>query len=298
MPNIIINNICNQKCSYCFAEESMDRNTYAVQNQKLSTFLQILKFLKQKWYKDVRILWWEPLLHPKIWEFITIAKKWWFETRIFSNLNFSPELIKRKFDLPWSIPDTINANINNTDFYTATEYENVTKNLCFFRDAGSIITIGYNIYDLNKNFDDIIEVAKKTDIKRINLKITNSSIGSPIIIDTWTREYWEYIINIIKRYGKEYEFVFSCGLSPDIFTYEEKEMMHSLWIELKYGCKWFAWWFDIDIDWTIYKCFPTKSRYNHKRLSIRNFTSEEEILQSWNIQQISNSICLWHTLIP
>ncbi len=56
MPNIIINNICNQRCSYCFAMDSMTVDKLPLQNQSLGTYLQILKFLKKEGEKEVRLL--------------------------------------------------------------------------------------------------------------------------------------------------------------------------------------------------------------------------------------------------
>jgi MoaA/NifB/PqqE/SkfB family radical SAM enzyme len=295
MPNIIINNTCNQRCSYCFAEESMTYDALPVKNQKYSTFISILRFLRKNNYDDVRFLWWEPLLHPFIEKFMILAHKGWFRTRLFSNLNFPTEYIQEKFQSPKSIPQTINANINNRDFYSDIEYSRVIVNLLFFRNAGTLMTIGYNIYDLSKSFDDIVYVARETWIKHINLKITNSTIGSSLIVDTWSRAYGEYIFDIIKKYGTEFEFVFSCGLTRSIFLESEIKYMNQLWIFPRYGCDGFSGRFDIDIDGSIYKCFPTRTLYLKKNLSIYNFASEEQLFSLVGITP-SSWICRAHSI--
>ncbi len=296
MPNIIINNTCNQRCSYCFAEESMTYDALPVKNQKYSTFISILRFLRKNNYNDVRFLGGEPLLHPLLEKFIFLAHKGWFRTRLFSNLNFSETYVKKKFQNPQSIPQTINANINNRDFYSEREYSHVITNLLFFKNSWTFMTLGYNIYDLSKYFDDIALVARETGISHINLKITNTTIGNPFIVDTSSRAYGEYIFSIIERYGEEFEFVFSCWLSRSIFLESEIVYMNQLWIFPRYGCAWFSGKFDIDIDGSIYKCFPTRSLYLKKSLSIYNFASEEQLFSIVNITP-SDWVCRAHSLI-
>lgn len=144
---------------------------------------------------------------------------------LFSNINFPFSHIQKIFHSPVIFPEYMNCNTNNRDFYTEKEYSQVLENMVFFRDAGVDMTIGYNIYDLSKPFSDIVTVATHTGIKKINLKITNTTLGSPLIIDTGSRSYGEYIFDIIRTYSHEYEFFFSCGLSPQIFTQDEIEYM-------------------------------------------------------------------------
>ncbi len=295
MPNIIINNTCNQRCSYCFAEESMTYDALPVKNQKNSTFISILRFLRKNNYNDVRFLGGEPLLHPLLEKFILLAHKGWFRTRLFSNLNFSETYVQEKFQNPQSIPQTINANINNRDFYSEKEYSHVIANLLFFKNSGTLVTLGYNIYDLSKSFDDIALVARETEISHINLKVTNTTIWTPLIVDTSSRAYGEYIFSIIEKFGEEFEFVFSCWLSRSIFLDREIAYMNQLWIFPNYGCAWFSGKFDIDIDGSIYKCFPTRSLYLKKSLSIYNFKSEEQLFSIVNIVP-SDWVCRAHSL--
>lgn len=48
-------------------------------------------------------------------------------------------------------------------------------------------------------------------------------------------------------------------------------------INLPFGCEGFSGKFDIDIDGSIYKCFPTRSLYFKKGLSIKNFSQTTDI---------------------
>lgn len=296
MPNLIINNFCNQKCTYCFAEKSMTTEKLYENNQSLKVYLQILSFLKKNEYPEVRYLGWEPLLHPRIREFLQIAQKGWFQRTLFSNINFPCTYIHKIFDTPDIFPEHMNCNTNNRDFYSDMEYAQVLANMIFFRDAGVDMTIWYNIYDLSKPFADILQVADATGIRKINLKITNTAIGSLLIIDTGSRVYGKYIFDIISKYSSKYEFYFSCGLSRSIFSEEEISYMRQQKINLPFGCEGFSGKFDIDIDGSIYKCFPTRSLYFKKGLSIKNFSQTTDIHMIWWIKK-SDGICAAHTLL-
>jgi molybdenum cofactor biosynthesis enzyme MoaA len=73
MPNIIINNYCNQKCEYCFAENNMSISTK--KEMSIITFIKVLKYLKFNEEKEVRILGGEPLLAKNIRKFILLSTK-------------------------------------------------------------------------------------------------------------------------------------------------------------------------------------------------------------------------------
>ena len=294
MPNIIINNYCNQKCSYCFAEDSMTILKNSSNTMSFSIFLSILKFLKSYNYKQVRFLGGEPLLHPEFHTFISLCQKGGFDCLLFSNLNLPHNFIISLFN-KIKLPIKINCNLNNKDFYTDDEYKNIQKNIEFIASKNHEIIIGYNIYTFDKWFDDIADFAKKTWLKRINLKVTNTIAGKKLIIDTGSRAYWQYIYQSISKYSGDFFFEISCWLSKDIFFPEEIDFMKNLGIELKFWCSGFVGEFDIDIDGSIYKCFPTRQFYLSKWISIRNFNPQKMKIESFWILR-SEDICSAHKI--
>ncbi len=169
----------------------------------------------------------------------------------------------------------INVNLNNKDFYTKEEYERISENIHFFNSQWVKVIIGYNIYDISKPFEDIAEFAKSNNIYELNLKITNSIFWKKNIVDTWSREYWKYIYSVILKYSNIFHFQISCGLSKDIFSDKELNYILSTWIILKFGCNWYIWWFDIDLDGDIYHCFPLRGLYLNKKMSIYTFNDKK-----------------------
>lgn len=257
MPNIIINNYCNQKCSYCFAWENM-KNKLLQKDMGIKTYVSILKYLKLNNDNNVRILWWEPLLSNNISKFIKIATKWWFNIIIFSNVNIDNNKVLNIFkENKWNI--RINCNINNKDFYSKEEILRIKNNLDILNKTWVKIILWYNIIDTSIEPTFLLKLAKKYSIKAINLKITNTELWKNLIIDNSKRELWIYIFKLIKKYYKDFFIEISCWLSKDIFTKDELNFIkNKTKIDLKFWCNWNIWKFDINTNWEIFKCFPLK----------------------------------------
>lgn len=295
MPNIIINNYCNQKCSYCFAEDSMTIQKNPSNTQTLAVFLRILRYLKSYNYTDVRLLWGEPLLHKDIQKMLLLSYKWWFSILLFSNLNLPRDYLEEIFsDLPFTI--RINCNLNNRDFYTNQEYTRLISNIQYLRGIGHEIIIGHNVYDISKPFQDILDTAKTVGSKRINIKITNTIAWKNLIVDTSDRAYGKYLYSIVYAGKDDFLFEFSCGLDKNIFSSQELSFFEQLGMDMKYGCSAAVWGYDIDIDGSIYKCFPLRNFYLEKGLSISTFNPQKHTIDLGIPHYHSDGICSAHKL--
>lgn len=271
MPNIIINNYCNQKCSYCFANANM-KDESLMKNMSISTFLKILKFLKNNKDNNVRILGWEPIISPNIRKFLQIANKWWFDIIVFSNINTENENLKKIFE--WMKWIRVNCNINDKDFYTEKELENIDKNIETLINLWIKVIIWYNICDIEKSPEFIFNLASKHNIWAINLKITNSSLWSELIMDNSSKKLWEYIFDTIKKYSNDFFIEISCWLDKNIFTKEQLEYIeNNTEMKLKFWCDWNIWKFDINTDWSIFKCYPLESVYKNDYYSALNINN-------------------------
>ena len=186
MPNIIINNYCNQKCAYCFAEDYM--LSEAKRDMNLLTFIKILKYLRRNNDNAVRILGGEPFLSKNIGAFLMLSIRGGFDTIVFSNINIPNERIRTVIG-PLTIRNNlrINCNMSNPECYTTDQWKNIEANIEYFHMRGIPLILGYNIYDLEKEMDFLFALAQKFGIRSVNLKITNSSVGGRLIIDNTQR---------------------------------------------------------------------------------------------------------------
>ena len=299
MPNIILNNYCNQKCSYCFANENME-NKELQKEMRTGTFLQILQYLKQQKDYNMRILGWEPLLFKNLRKFLLIGEKWWFDTIIFSNINIESTTIKNIFS--WIKNIRINCNINDRDFYAEEEQDRLSRNIKILQDIWVQIILWYNIIQTSKHPEFIFSLAEKHNIKKIHLKITNSSIGEKLLIDNSTRKLGRFLYGLIFQYHKIYHLRFSCGLSKDIFTNQELlYIKNNTDISLKFGCAANGGKFDINTDGSIFKCYPLQKIFETKKIHISTFLQKETSL-SKAIEGIQDGLitkgeCTWNKII-
>ena len=90
--NLLINNYCNLKCSYCFAQEEM--HSKEAMNITMENFCKYLDFLKKNNDKHVRLIGGEPTLHPNLEGLLNkvIEYDYFDDILIFTNLTFSHDI--------------------------------------------------------------------------------------------------------------------------------------------------------------------------------------------------------------
>ena len=114
MPNILITNSCNQKCSYCFAADEFKKKKN--QEIKLSNFKKVLDFLKKSDDNIVRLMGGEPTLHSRFKDIIEYSLKNKFLVQIFTNGIFNNNILK--FLLTKKDLIKYSFNINSPEFYS------------------------------------------------------------------------------------------------------------------------------------------------------------------------------------
>ena len=68
MSNIMINEVCNQRCSYCFASEFVNKKR---NDMSFTNFKKAVKFINTARSSNrIGIIGGEPLLHPEFDKFI------------------------------------------------------------------------------------------------------------------------------------------------------------------------------------------------------------------------------------
>lgn len=182
----------------------------------------------------------------------------------------------------------INCNINNEEFYTMGEILNIEKNLDTFNRLWIKTILWYNITDTSIHPDLLIRLAKKHNIKALNIKITNTEIWKVPIIDNSDRKLWIYIFDFIQKYYKDFFIEISCWLDRNIFTEQELSFIRNeAHIDLRFWCDWNIWKFDINTNGEIFKCFPLKGMLMPK-ISIfqllenkQKISSIIELLNKW-----------------
>lgn len=171
MPNIMINNNCNLKCSYCFAEDCKRD----LQQMSFFDFQKAVNFIT-KTSDRIGIIGGEPTIHPEIKNILRsliMNNKVQTVTLFTNGTNLEPiidELCDRKINML--------INFNDKDISSEHQLNKIKKNLELMKEYGidNKISLGVNIYKENQNFDELISLLRQYDRKglRISVVIPNS----------------------------------------------------------------------------------------------------------------------------
>jgi len=98
---------------------------------------------------------------------------------LFSNLNIPASKIQDIFDFG-NIQDyrkiMVNINLNDENFYSKKEREQIFTNLGILQEKGIEIVISYNIFEYSYGYDFIFEIAQRYGASHVSLKVTNTCI--------------------------------------------------------------------------------------------------------------------------
>jgi len=272
MANILITNICNQKCSYCFAENEFQKKKTEM---SFNDFKKALSFLKKSGDNKVRLMGGEPTLHSQFKKIVDYSLKNKFSVQVFTNGVFSAQmvnfLVEKKDNIKYSF------NINPPNFYPKTTWNQVNKNLEILSPFRNTL-IGSVIYQKDFNIDYLIDLAKKYSFRGILLRAANPVINRnnkyislkdyPVLVKN--------LIRGIKQASQNKVGVgFGCGLAKKSFSETEQQFIKDYQVVTKgWGCDGNSGRFDIGTNLSIFRCFPL-SDWKTKKLS--DFNSIQEI---------------------
>jgi len=161
MINLILTQVCNRRCEYCFAKDMLNSGASAgFQFMDSALFEEALALAERSHAPEIRFLGGEPTLHP---QFISFAKK--VLSRGLKLLVFSNGLIPAaplEF-LKSCTPKQIGllVNVNDEATYAAGEFKRLQSCL---GTLGRRVTCGYNIGGPDFNLEPVIRLIPELDL--------------------------------------------------------------------------------------------------------------------------------------
>lgn len=233
MPNIAINNYCNLKCPYCFADDMIkEENKFMT----LDNYKKVIKYITENKGGRIGIIGGEPTLHP-------LFKQILIETNQCCNATHTSALIfTNGINLEQFIPYigthiNILINYNNPNNMTLEQKIKLELTMKHLQELGWFynekVKIGCNLYLDCQDYSWIWEAVNNYEIKNIRL-----SVVSPGGIYTdWRTKKHEYFtkmkpifldfIKIIKE--KKLGVTLDCGHIPACyFTQEELDLISNV----------------------------------------------------------------------
>lgn len=169
MPNIMITDICNLHCPYCFANEFVNRERNDI---RMDALKEALEFVATEKNCKLGLIGGEPTLHPHFREILQqLIKDHRFQNiTLYTNGirlgEFARELSHPKFKI------LINCN-SETDIGVSA-YQKMCDNIhVLLHDyyMKERVTLGINLYKPNFEYDYILDLLKKYDLHRVRISI-------------------------------------------------------------------------------------------------------------------------------
>jgi organic radical activating enzyme len=258
MSNLIISQVCNLACNYCFAQESMrtwraDRSQHYISTE---AFEERLNFLERSGIREIRLLGGEPTLHPDFFALLQQAQKRGRRILVFSH----GWLDEKTLTALESLPDTalmIMVNMNaQSKPGTESEYSPARREKIMQR-LGTRATLGFNIHSAGCDLVPLIDLIERTHIRRvIRLGLAQPAWnGNNAYLHP---KQYPLVGQKIARFGQMasdagIKLEFDCGFVPCMFSEADRKSLQQLHPDLGWHCNPIP---DIDIEGQAFHCFP------------------------------------------
>lgn len=173
--NILINDYCNLKCPYCFAENVMEEaKCNPVRSMTIDNLKIVLDFLYKNNEKCPRLLGGEPTIHPQFKEIINLIVEddRFNSIMLFSNAVFDEDTLKFLIDTSKKKRINMLPNCNEEKIIGTERYNRMKHNILELAKHNIVGSVGINIYDPNMDIDYIFDLAIKSNVPRVRWSIT------------------------------------------------------------------------------------------------------------------------------
>ena len=259
MANLMISDVCNLDCSYCFAREHMQvvRRSHAPAFISLEEFEGRLDFLDRLGIEEARLIGGEPTLHPHFSELVSRARLRGKRIAVFSHGVLSDKALACLVALPVEQCSVL-VNMNAVGRHAESEQRRRREVLW---QLGRRAMLGYNIYRVDFEADDLIPLIVEMDNRKsIRLGLAQPSLEAHNEC-LHPKQYPLVGAKIVRLAQQAHQagisLEFDCGFVRCMFT--EAEIESLLLAEVKTG------WHcgpvpDIDLSGQALHCFPLARR--------------------------------------
>lgn len=256
-PNILLTNLCNQNCYYCFARQEMEKSK--VKEMSLLDFKRLVKILKRNNIKTLRLMGGEPTLHSRFGEIIEISIKNFKEIIIFTN-GLIPA--KNKKIIFKNIKKfSFNFNLDTSAFEkNKLKRKKILKTIDEFSKKTNV-NVGFTISDLKKKYENLIEDFDKKELSMIGMRFgfAKAIVGEkPFFEKKDNKILGKRITKLVKFFRSKgvKNIYLDCGLKKEMFAKNDlKYFLDNVFLK-GWGCegKWSS--FDIAPNLLVFPCFP------------------------------------------
>lgn len=269
MANIILTNLCNIKCPFCFASENNEQNIDvfdSLKSWKISSFIGNQSF---------RFCGGEPTLTPGITDIAEAILESGKLITIMTN-GIWPDsfhnFIKRIPD-KYQVRISYLFNLLHPSFYKNNAYNKILSNLEIVNPL--MTTLGFTIYKYDFEYQYLIDLAKEYKIKRLRWSVAAPNISNNI------DSLEQYFYKISERICEMYDLCNHMDIQIDSDCnyvqpcYFQNQQLIKLLIEnkLTFGCSEHS-PVDIGPDGIAWRCYGL---YSILKRNIKDFVDEQQL---------------------
>ncbi len=258
MTNLVLTNVCDMKCAYCFAQDYLGGavGQPGAHFISLAGFEERLDFLSRSGINEIRLIGGEPTLHPQFADLIAIARKRSQTIVIFSHGMITARALECLCALPVE-QCCVLINMNATRFAGAASAKEQESRRAALRRLGMRAMLGFNIFTPNFSLDSLLPIVAETGCsRRIRLGLAHPALsGQNVFIHP---KQYPFIGEKIARFSPKaarmgVKLEFDCGFVRCMFSKQEIEALESANVEFGWHCNPIL---DIDLDGQAFHCFP------------------------------------------
>jgi len=287
--NILLTNVCNGRCPYCFASIFLKEKAGKKQDLSVENFEKILDFIKKSSPKSgIKLLGGEPTLHSKLDKILSLTvEKGFKKIYLFSNGILSPNsitIIKKYLKYL-----TFVWNVNPPDVYPI-------KLNSFIEDTisklpGKSVVLGFNIFRLDYDLNYFYQLLNKIPfIEELRIGLAHpvgdkqySKYSKFITVNQYEEIgslIYRFILKIKNKYPQIKKITLDCGYVPCLFTKKQlKEIYETKLVKPFNLCGLIN---DIDVDLGVRACFATSN--DEEITKLKNYSDTRQ-MSSYRAEQ-------------
>lgn len=287
MPNLLLTNICNRTCPYCFALGQIEAGTTKA-NWEMSwdELKTIVSYLDPR-QGVVSLLGGEPTLHSDFEAMVKWIAGQGFRIKIFTNGCTAKLRSIQQYCKDGSI--TIILNLNMPDTYNVKEWEQIEKNCIAF---GRDLSLSYNVFEPDFTWQHTKDAILNWDLCqhiRVGLTQPIKGMDNAYLYEEDFPAASEKLVEMAEDFAQlGIVLGFDCGFRSCDFTAEQLAILAECGAGFSFVCQPVL---DIGPDLMVWRCFPFSVEEGVK---LTDFSSLKELDQffvdKWkDIQQKGNT---------
>ncbi len=266
MANLIVTNVCNLKCPYCFAGQYLETAKQATDSAfiGLATFQERLDFLDRSGINEIRLIGGEPTLHPQFPELIEQAHQRGKRIVVFSH-GLMPDRALACLEALSPQACIVIVNMNATRHAEGPSQQEVTKRKMTLMRLGDRASLGFNIYTPAFDMDFLLTLIQEAHCQpsiRVGLAQPILSGDNAFLHPKQYRLVGAELARFAQRAARAgVKLDLDCGFVRCMFSNDEIAHLREAGTQFEAHCNPIL---DIDISGRVIHCFPLT---NHVELA-------------------------------